>query len=98
MVLHQLLPHEQRMSVINLLIRRHPSCTVPIMNKQKLIFNVGFRKFEACPIFSQHTNGDKFKMERFLPMNACCVATVFAPITFPPASVLVLREGKMEDR
>lgn len=94
MVLHQLLPHEQRMSVVNLLIRRHHSCTVPIMNKQKLIFNVGFRKFEACPIFSQHTNGDKFKMERFLPTNACCVATVFAPITFPPASVLVFRDGK----
>lgn len=94
MVLHQLLRHEQRMSVVNLLIRRHPSCTVPIMNKQKLIFNVGFRKFEACPIFSQHTNGDKFKMERFLPMSACCVATVFAPITFPPASVLVFHERK----
>ncbi|KAJ1356952.1 hypothetical protein KIN20_014941 [Parelaphostrongylus tenuis] len=37
MVLHQLLPHEQRMSVINLLIRRHPSCTVPIMNKQEFV-------------------------------------------------------------
>uniref|UniRef100_A0A0K0CVH5 Pre-rRNA-processing protein TSR1 homolog n=1 Tax=Angiostrongylus cantonensis TaxID=6313 RepID=A0A0K0CVH5_ANGCA len=68
------------------------SCVHP--GQYKLIFNVGFRKFEACPIFSQHTNGDKFKMERFLPMNACCVATVFAPITFPPASVLVFRYGK----
>ncbi|KJH48242.1 AARP2CN domain protein [Dictyocaulus viviparus] len=98
MVLHQLLPHEQRMSVLNLVIRRHPSCTIPIMNKQKLIFNVGFRKFEACPVFSQHTNGDKFKMERFLPMTACCVATVYAPITFPPASVLVFREGKIGEQ
>ncbi|RCN38444.1 AARP2CN domain protein [Ancylostoma caninum] len=94
MVLYQLLPHEQRMSVLNFVIRKHPSCRVPIMNKQKLIFNVGFRKFEACPIFSQHTNGDKFKLERFLPTNASCVATVFAPIIFPPASVLVFREGK----
>ncbi|KAL6735181.1 hypothetical protein Aduo_005646 [Ancylostoma duodenale] len=94
LVLYQLLPHEQRMSVLNFVIRKHPSCRVPIMNKQKLIFNVGFRKFEACPIFSQHTNGDKFKLERFLPTNASCVATVFAPIIFPPASVLVFREGK----
>lgn len=75
MVLHQLLPHEQRMSVVNLLIRRHHSCTVPIMNKQKLIFNVGFRKFEACPIFSQHTNGDKFKvvLPNFLNFLHCAL-------------------------
>ncbi|VDK43682.1 unnamed protein product, partial [Cylicostephanus goldi] len=94
LVLYQLLPHEQRMSVLNFVIRKHPSCRVPITNKQKLIFNVGFRKFEACPVFSQHSNGNKFKMERFLPANTACVATVFAPITFPPASVLVFREGK----
>ncbi|VDL85073.1 unnamed protein product [Nippostrongylus brasiliensis] len=94
LVLYQLLPHEQRMSVLNMVIRRHPTCRVPIMNKQKLIFYIGFRKFEACPVFSQHTNGNKFKMERFLPTDACCVASVYAPITFPPASVLVFREGK----
>ncbi|PIO75356.1 AARP2CN domain protein [Teladorsagia circumcincta] len=94
LILYQLLPHEQRMSVLNFVIRKHPSCRVPIMSKQKLIFSVGFRKFEASPIFSQHTNGNKFKMERYLPANACCVASVFAPITFPPASVLVFREGK----
>ncbi|KAK5984046.1 Pre-rRNA-processing protein TSR1 [Trichostrongylus colubriformis] len=94
LVLYQLLPHEQRMSVLNFVIRKHPSCKVPIMNKQKLIFSVGFRKFEASPVFSQHTNGNKFKMERYLPANASCVASVFAPITFPPASVLVFREGK----
>ncbi|XGW08045.1 hypothetical protein V3C99_010847 [Haemonchus contortus] len=94
LILYQLLPHEQRMSVLNFVIRKHPSCRVPIMSKQKLIFSVGFRKFEASPVFSQHTNGNKFKMERYLPANACCVASVFAPITFPPASVLVFREGK----
>uniref|UniRef100_A0A183FE23 Pre-rRNA-processing protein TSR1 homolog n=1 Tax=Heligmosomoides polygyrus TaxID=6339 RepID=A0A183FE23_HELPZ len=94
LVFYQLLPHEQRMSVLNFVIKKHPSCRVPVMSKQKLIFTVGFRKFEASPLFSQHSNGDKFKMERFLPTNASCVATVFAPITFPPASVLVFREGK----
>ncbi|KAK6016389.1 hypothetical protein OSTOST_18129, partial [Ostertagia ostertagi] len=62
LILYQLLPHEQRMSVLNFVIRKHPSCKVPIMSKQKLIFSVGFRKFEASPIFSQHTNGNKWNV------------------------------------
>ncbi|VDM38950.1 unnamed protein product [Toxocara canis] len=92
MILYGLLPHEQKMSVMNMVLRKHPSCTVPILNKQKLIFHVGYRRFEAQPIFSQHTNGDKFKMERFMPSEGAFVASVFAPIMFPPAPVLVFRE------
>lgn len=71
MVLYQLLPHEQKMSIVNMVIRKHPTCTVPIMSKQKLIFHIGFRKFEAEPIFSQHTNGDKFKVRLFNIVNQC---------------------------
>uniref|UniRef100_A0A915A692 Pre-rRNA-processing protein TSR1 homolog n=1 Tax=Parascaris univalens TaxID=6257 RepID=A0A915A692_PARUN len=92
MVLYGLLPHEQKMSVMNMVLRKHPSCKVPILNKQKLIFHVGYRRFEAQPVFSHHTNGDKFKMERFMPSDGSFVASVFAPIMFPPASVLVFRE------
>lgn len=62
MVLYGLLPHEQKMSLMNMVLRKHPSCKVPILNKQKLIFHVGYRRFEAQPIFSHHTNGDKFKV------------------------------------
>ncbi|CAD6197726.1 unnamed protein product [Caenorhabditis auriculariae] len=91
LVLFQLLPHEQRMSVMNMVLRRHPTCTVPLTSHQKFIFYVGFRSFTAEALFSQHTSGDKFKMERFMPTDGPFVATVFAPITFPPASVLVFR-------
>lgn len=91
-VVYGLLPHEQKMSVLNMVLRKHPSCKMPIINKQKLIFYVGYRCFEAQPVFSQHTNGDKFKMERFMPSDGAFVASVFAPIMFPPATVLVFRD------
>lgn len=62
MVVYGLLPHEHRMSVLNMVLKRHSSSKVPIKNKQTLIFQVGYRRFEANPLFSQHTNGDKFKV------------------------------------
>lgn len=57
-----LLRHEHRMSVLNMVLQKHPSCNFPIKNKDKLLFQVGYRRFTANPIFSQHTNGNKFKV------------------------------------
>ena len=62
MVVYGLLKHEQRMSVLNVVLRRHASFTAPIKNKEVLIYHIGFRRFEAGAIFSQHTIGDKFKV------------------------------------
>ncbi|KAK2912343.1 pre-rRNA-processing protein TSR1 homolog [Channa argus] len=92
LVLVSLLPHEQKMSVMHLLVRRHPSHTGPIKSKEELVFHCGFRRFRAAPIFSQHTSADKHKMERFLRPDAPTVVTVYAPITFSPAGVLLFKQ------
>ncbi|EGT47609.1 hypothetical protein CAEBREN_23625 [Caenorhabditis brenneri] len=93
LVLFQLLPHEQKMSVLNMVLKKHPSCTVPITSEeQKFIFYVGFRQFEANAVFSSNTPGDKFKLERFMPAEKTFVATVYAPIIFNPATVLCFRQ------
>lgn len=92
MLVFGLLPHEQKMTVMNFAIKRHPTCNLPIKAKDRLIFHVGYRRFISCPIFSQHTTGDKFKAERFLPHSDVVIATVYAPIMFPPAPVLVFTE------
>lgn len=65
-VLFGLLPHEQKMSVLNVVLKR-PSTVhfdEPIKSKSELIFQCGFRRFTAEPIFSQHTNGSKFKVNK----------------------------------
>lgn len=92
LLLYGLLKYEQKMSVVNVLLRKHPSYSQPIKSKEKLIFHIGCRRFVACPIFSAHTNGNKFKYERFLPSDTATIASMFAPITFPPASVIVFKE------
>jgi len=97
-VLSSLLPHEHRMSVINMAVRRSLlSHSRPVKSKERLVFHCGFRRFAACPVFSQHTNGDKHKYERFFREGDTVVMTTFAPITFPPAPVLVFQEQSSGD-
>ncbi|XP_019505953.1 PREDICTED: pre-rRNA-processing protein TSR1 homolog isoform X3 [Hipposideros armiger] len=57
LIAFSLLPHEQKMSVLNMVVSRHPGNTEPVKAKEELIFHCGFRRFRASPLFSQHTAG-----------------------------------------
>ncbi|VFV35204.1 pre-rrna-processing protein tsr1 [Lynx pardinus] len=57
LIVFSLLPHEQKMSVLNMVVSRHPGNTEPVKAKEELIFHCGFRRFRASPLFSQHTAG-----------------------------------------
>ncbi|XP_032901787.1 pre-rRNA-processing protein TSR1 homolog [Amblyraja radiata] len=92
LVLFTLLPHEQKLSVAHFLLRRHASNSGPVKSKEEMVFHCGCRRFRAPPLYSQHTAANKFKYERFLRSNATVVATVYCPITFPPASVLMFKQ------
>lgn len=52
------------------------------------MFHTGTRQFSAEPIFSSHSSGNKHKFERFMQPGSVCVASVIAPIDFPPMPVL----------
>jgi len=92
LVVSSILPHEHRMSVLNMVVRRSPiSLDTPIKSKQRLVFQCGWRRFAACPVFSQHTNGNKHKYERWF-RDGVIVMTTFAPISFPPSPILVFQE------
>ena len=91
-----MLPHEQKMCVLNVVIKRNKSDggfsqDDVIKSKERLIFHMGYRRFTACPIFSQHTNGNKHKYVRYWLQDDIIVMTIFAPIMFPPANVLVYK-------
>ena len=55
------------------------------------MFSIGSRLFRAGPIFSQAGQGSKHKFERFLQPGDFVVATIYAPIVFPPAPVLIFK-------
>ncbi|RVE45775.1 hypothetical protein evm_009575 [Chilo suppressalis] len=89
-----LLPHEHKMSVMNVVLKRTGASDEPIKSKERLIFQVGYRRFIVNPIFSQHTNGGKHKYERFFQPASTCVASFFAPIQFSPSTVLCFKEKR----
>ncbi|XP_017464415.1 PREDICTED: pre-rRNA-processing protein TSR1 homolog, partial [Rhagoletis zephyria] len=91
LVIYGLLPHEHQMSVVNVVLKRLPDSEAPIKSKETLIIQCGYRRFIVNPIFSQHTNGDKHKYERYFRPHTTVCATFFAPIQFPPAPVLAFK-------
>jgi len=57
-----------------------------------LCFHIGFRRLLARPIFSEaDSKCDKHRYERYLLPGRWSVASLYAPVTFPPAPVLVTR-------
>ncbi|XWS24589.1 hypothetical protein CRYUN_Cryun28dG0116000 [Craigia yunnanensis] len=91
-VLCGLLQHESKMSVLHFSIKKHDGYDAPIKAKEEFIFHVGFRQFVARPIFStDNINSDKHKMERFLHAGRFSIASIYAPISFPPLPLIVLK-------
>ncbi|CAM9628004.1 unnamed protein product [Ectocarpus sp. 6 AP-2014] len=93
LVLFSLLRHEHRLSALHFNINRDARFVEPIPSKEPLVFQCGFRRWEARPVFSQiNLNCDKHKYERFLRQDRFSAASVYGPTTFQPSPVLVFKE------
>ena len=93
LLLFSLLRHEHRLSALHFNINRDARFVEPIPSKEPLIFQCGFRRWEARPVFSQiNLNCDKHKYERFLRQDRFTAASVYGPTTFQPSPVLVFKE------
>ena len=89
-----LLPYENKMSLMNVVVRRHGDYTEPIKSKDSMLIMIGFRAYIVNPIYSTYTRGgtnNVHKFERFLQMGRESVATFYAPIQFGPAPVLMFK-------
>lgn len=94
LILIGLLPYEHKMSLLNVVLKHSNNYMLPIKSKERLVFQCGFRRFAANPIFSQHTNGSKHKYERYFQPDNTVVASMYAPVTFSPCPVLCYIENK----
>ncbi|KAJ3123036.1 hypothetical protein HK098_002256 [Nowakowskiella sp. JEL0407] len=64
-----------------------------VKSKDPVILCCGFRRYVVNPVYSTHNHAPNgvHKMERFLRMGQSCVASVYGPIQFGPAPVLIMK-------
>lgn len=92
LVVFGLLQHECKLSVQHYGVRKAASYEEPLPSKQRLLLVNGLRSFYARPVYSTDEHAaDKQKMERFLHEGRPSVATIYAPIAYPPLPLLAFK-------
>ncbi|KAJ1478217.1 hypothetical protein T484DRAFT_2963856 [Baffinella frigidus] len=87
--------YENSMAAMHYNVTRAKDDGDVIRSKDTLVVICGLRRFEAQPIFSEDRHqGDKHKILRFLPPRGSCCASLFAPVAWAPAPVLLCRRHK----
>jgi pre-rRNA-processing protein TSR1 len=85
--------HECKLSVVNFSVKKHAAYEEAVKNKEDVVFLTGLRSFRANPILStDEYNASKFKMEKFMHPGRTYVMSVYAPISYPPLPVLVVKQ------
>ncbi|PVV01659.1 hypothetical protein BB560_003913, partial [Smittium megazygosporum] len=95
-----LLPHENKYSVLNFLIKRNPEYEMPVKSKDEMIMMCGFRKMLVHPVYSQFNSGKEnpnnvSKFERFLQQGDFYIGTVYAPICFGSSPSFVSMQNEV---
>jgi pre-rRNA-processing protein TSR1 len=83
---------EHKVTVMQYRLRRHPEYQDPIKGKEQMVFHVGMRRFPARPIYSDDAkHNGKHMCEKFLQLGRFAAASIYAPVSFPPAPVLAFK-------
>ncbi|EIW68703.1 hypothetical protein TREMEDRAFT_74147 [Tremella mesenterica DSM 1558] len=97
-IVHGLLRHEHKQSVLHFVVQRNTEYTAPVRAKDPLILCVGPRRYIIRPLFSQHVRGggkginNVHKSERFLRPGTATVLTTFGPVVFGKIPCLLIRD------
>ncbi|KAF8550847.1 DUF663-domain-containing protein [Imleria badia] len=99
-VLHGLLKHEHKKTVLHFTVQRNTEYSGSVKSKDPLILCYGPRRLRVNPIYSQHTRGggkganNVHKFERFLGHGTTIVASIYAPVAFGKQPCTLLRESE----
>ncbi|WWC67672.1 uncharacterized protein I206_101584 [Kwoniella pini CBS 10737] len=97
-VVHGLLQHEHKQSVLHFVVQRNTEYNEPVKAKEPLILCVGPRRYVIRPLYSQHVRGggkgvnNVHKSQKFLRPGEATVATTFGPICFGKTACILLKD------
>lgn len=106
LVVNTLMPHEHKLSTLNFTCTRPLviednslfATDMVIKSKDAVLLCCGFRRFVTRPIYSTNTKGgtnNVHKFERFLQPGRTSIGTVYAPVQYSPAPVLVFTSNQL---
>nr|XP_019047469.1 pre-rRNA-processing protein TSR1 [Kwoniella bestiolae CBS 10118]OCF26399.1 pre-rRNA-processing protein TSR1 [Kwoniella bestiolae CBS 10118] len=97
-IVHGLLQHEHKQSVLHFVVQRNTEYDEPVKAKDPLILCVGPRRYVIRPLYSQHVRGggkgvnNVHKSDKFLRPGFATVATTFGPICFGKTACILLKD------
>ncbi|KAI8900619.1 hypothetical protein BC833DRAFT_618364 [Globomyces pollinis-pini] len=89
-----LMPYEHKISIVNFSLKRTSEFQEPVKSKDPMILMIGFRRYIVQPIYSTFTRGgpnNVHKFERYLTHGKTSMASIYAPIQFGPAPILLFK-------
>ncbi|ETO14867.1 20S rRNA accumulation protein [Reticulomyxa filosa] len=89
-----LLAHEHKISVCHYLVKKCASYQLPVQGLETYLFDCGYRRWKARPIFSENSKFDKHLVTKFLSDTDHTVVSFYGPIAYPPLPVLMFEDPK----
>jgi len=90
--------YENKISVLHFNVEKYKTYQDTVKSKEEVFFHFGWRKFSTNPIYSLSSpNCDKQKFEKYLFPGRNTVATIYGPITYPPAPLLIFKDSSCDD-
>jgi pre-rRNA-processing protein TSR1 len=97
-ILFSLLPYERKATTLNFVVNRNNAeYDAPVKSKDPMVFFCGFRRYVVNPIYSTYSRGGSnnvHKFERFLQKGRSSVGSIYAPIQFGPAPIMMFKHSE----